>query len=359
MVYVNVAAQVFSDHLFPELPDLLPPATLLVVNDSRVIPARIEGQRISGARVELLYHRYLGDGVIEAVIGSNARLAVGEVLRLPGGWRAELLTEKSRDGSRVRLADDAGGAPVQAAVLTWLEQHGSVPLPPYIKRPVGMRVSASADAPTRVPTSDAERYQTVYAAAAGSVAAPTAGLHFTAAILDELRARGHTLRQVTLHVGLGTFAPVRVDDLAGHAMHSEEFTVPEGLPAELAAQRAAGAGVLAVGTTSLRVLHAVGTRVGASADALTRIPTETRAFIYPGHGTHAADLLLTNFHLPGSTLLALVYAFGGESLMHQVYAHAIANRYRFFSYGDCMLIDRRGAALTEDGTADERSHANE
>ena len=159
------------------------------------------------------------------------------------------------------------------------------------------------------------------------------------------------MRLITLHVGLGTFAPVRVDDLADHAMHGEEFTVPAGLADELAQARAAGRSALAVGTTSLRVLHTVGRTHACAAqehgvnaeqartEAQARLhPTVTRAFIYPGHGTHAADLLLTNFHLPGSTLLALVYAFGGEDLMRRVYAHAIANRYRFFSYGDCMFL---------------------
>jgi S-adenosylmethionine:tRNA ribosyltransferase-isomerase len=194
--------------------------------------------------------------------------------------------------------------------------------------------------------SDRERYQTVYARSSGSVAAPTAGLHFTEEMLNLLRQLGHPLREVTLHVGLGTFAPLRVDDLSQHTMHSEPFSLPSGLHAELIAWRTTGTPVCAVGTTSLRALHSVS---GAVVPAEQY--QETSAFIYPGQGTHAADLLLTNFHLPGSTLLALVYAFGGEKLMRSVYEHAIGQRYRFFSYGDCMLIDRRGASLTTDGTA--------
>jgi S-adenosylmethionine:tRNA ribosyltransferase-isomerase len=354
LIHVNVAEQRLTDCDFDFLPDLLPPHTLLVLNDSRVIPARVVGQRASGARVELLYHRYLGAGMIEAVIGSNARLPVGELLVLPGGWRGELLSEKSRDGSRVRLTDEQGRETGFEPTLSWLEAHGEVPLPPYIKRPAGARHSPP-------PAEDTARYQTVYAASAGSVAAPTAGLHFTGKMLTELQRRGHRLRYVTLHVGLGTFAPVRTADLAQHQMHREEFTLPDGLWAELEQQRKTANPVMAVGTTSLRALHSAGVQQSAAPpDGRAELPAKTllqdaTAFIYPGHGTHAADLLLTNFHLPGSTLLALVYAFGGEQLMRQVYTHAIASRYRFFSYGDCMLLDRRGAQLTSDGTVVEVS----
>lgn len=334
LLLVDVPTQSLADSAFARLPDYLPPATLIVLNDSRVVPARLLAQRASGGRVELLFTRALGAGRIEALLRSRATLPVGEVLMLPEGWQAELRSAVTLDGAVLQLRGPDTDAPGVPAIYAYLEAHGSPPLPPYIKRPGGTSPA------------DRERYQTVYAAAPGSSAAPTAGLHFTPGMLTALESAGHSLLRVTLHVGLGTFAPLRVDDLAQHEMHSEAFRISTDAAREYLAAIEAGRPILAVGTTSLRVLH---TLLGLSRDNPDFKPSlsapgecsgETRAFIYPGQGTDAATHLLTNFHLPRSTLLALVYAFGGEALLRHAYQHAIAQRYRFFSYGDCMLIGR-------------------
>jgi S-adenosylmethionine:tRNA ribosyltransferase-isomerase len=249
---------------------------------------------------------------------------------------------------------DAFGQPASfAALMSYLDEHGLPPTPPYLKREL------EAEGSDAQLGADRERYQTVYAQQDGSVAAPTAGLHFDREMLERLTRGGHELRQVTLHVGLGTFAPVRVADLAEHQMHAEAYSVKSELQRDYLNAKHAGSPVLAVGTTSLRVLHTqvngvqqdgaavrerqenAGRDARATDLSAAGISGMTEAFIYPGHGTDACDLLLTNFHLPRSTLLALVYAFGGEELLRKAYQHAIAERYRFYSYGDCMLIDRR------------------
>ena len=395
-----------TDRMFAELPELLPAGCLIVLNDSRVIPARLYGERAvsplgqGGGRVEVLFHRWLGEGVCEAVVGSGASQPAGEKVLLPAGWRCELLDPKCADSTRVRYLTPRGRPAELAELLGYLERYGLPPLPPYIKRgglapvlqaPVAadsrgargeisrggrpQRLPATQDDPqaatpaaTRdipvTPDADRQRYQTVYAQQPGSVAAPTAGLHFDEAMLARLRADGHEFAQVTLHVGLGTFAPLRVTDLRDHEMHEEAYSVtPRACEAYLRA-RETGRPVLAVGTTSLRVLHTLLGRAavpgrltggqpslaaeraaGRDARAPEALTGLTRAFIYPGQGTQACDLLLTNFHLPRSTLLALLYSFGGEELLKRAYAHAIAQRYRFFSYGDCMLIDRRLSGL--------------
>jgi len=337
LLHVRVAERRFDDMQFTDLPDLLPASTLIVVNDSRVIPARLYGSRraaaadVPGGQVEVLFMRYVGDGECEAVVGSNARLRRGEAISLPGGWQCTLLAPKSRDGTRVRYAAADGHAAALDELLAYLGHWGLPPLPPYIKRVTDEgQALASREA-------DRERYQTVYAATAGSAAAPTAGLHFDKPMLARLRAGGHRIEAVTLHVGLGTFGPIRTADLSDHEMHEEAYTVDETTAAAYEQAWSAGQPVLAVGTTSLRVLHTLRTSPGVPRIGMTR------AFIHPGHGTDACDLLLTNFHLPRSTLLALVYAFGGEEQMRSVYHHAVEQRYRFCSYGDCMLIDRRGA----------------
>lgn len=338
LLHVRVASGEVTDRRFNDLPELLPPKTLIVLNDSKVIPARVYGRRPvdnlgqGGGRVEVLFHRWLDSGECEAVIGSGSPLPAGAQIKLPGEWWCELLEAKHLDGIRVRYIRPDGSAADAGQLMSYLDLHGLPPLPPYIKRAEDARFRA-----------DRERYQTVYAADAGSVAAPTAGLHFNEAVLKQLAGNGHNLESVTLHVGLGTFAPVRVDDLAEHEMHEELFHMPQACTRAYQEQLAAGKSVLAIGTTSLRVLHTVAGKFRA-------IPRQihsgaTRAFIYPGHSTDACGLLLTNFHLPRSTLLALVYAFGGEELLRRAYAHAIKECYRFYSYGDCMLIDRR------DGTA--------
>ncbi|MCB1216102.1 tRNA preQ1(34) S-adenosylmethionine ribosyltransferase-isomerase QueA [bacterium] len=336
LMHVDVANGCFSDRSFSELPELLPANSLIVMNSSRVIPARIFGRRTSGGRVEILYHGSMGDGRFRVLMKSSASLTTGELLELPEGWSCKLMEPKQLDGSLVRISDAAGQPVDNPAMHAFLDRHGSMPLPPYIRRAAGDPASEGID--------DRERYQTVYADERGSVAAPTAGLHFDEAMLSQLSEAGHRIRYLTLHVGMGTFAPLRVEDLAEHSMHSEDFSLSEELLAEHARALAAGNPVLAVGTTSLRVLHTVVSEQLQAPAELDSLHGSTATFIYPGQPTVAADLLLTNFHLPRSTLLALVYSFGGEELMRRVYNHAVAESYRFFSYGDCMLIDRRNSA---------------
>ena len=324
MLHVDLQAGTWHDRMFNDLPELLPERTLIYLNDSQVIPARIHGKRITGGAVEILYLETLGNGVIRALVGSNAVLREGEQIVLKDQVTATLLDSKSLEGTRVLIQED--GEPLNdEEIEDVLAFQGELPLPPYIHR------DNSGEG-----LSDRQRYQTIYAARRGSVAAPTAGLHFTDEMLERLRKDGHATRMLTLHVGLGTFAPMRVDDLKDHEMHEEPYSVQPHIAQQYLEANTSGQPVLAVGTTSLRILHTL--RNGGAPNG------RTSAFIYPGHGTDAARLLLTNFHLPRSTLLALVYAFGGEELMRDVYAHAVRERYRFFSYGDCMLIDRGPAS---------------
>ncbi len=316
LLHVDAVAGTYTDRLFADLPQLMRPGDLMVFNDSRVIKARLHGEKASGGRVEVLIERVTGEHEVLAQLRVSHKPKPGSRLRLAGAFEAEVL---GREGEFFRLRFDP-----TLTVFEWLERHGEVPLPPYIDRP-------AEDA-------DAERYQTVYARAPGSVAAPTAGLHFDQAMLERLRAMGVAMARVTLHVGAGTFQPVRVEDVRAHRMHSEWYEVPPETAAAVAAARARGGRVLAVGTTSLRTLEAAalddgGVRPGSG---------ETDLFITPGYRFRVVDRLITNFHLPRSTLLMLVYAFGGVALMRQAYAHAVASRYRFFSYGDAMLIERQG-----------------
>lgn len=318
LLHVDAVAGTYADRLFAELPTLMRPGDLMVFNDSRVIKARLHGEKASGGRVEVLIERVTGEHEALAQLRVSHKPKPGSRLRLAGAFEAEVL---AREGEFFRLRFDPAHT-----VFDWLERYGEVPLPPYIDRP-------AEDA-------DAERYQTVYARAPGSVAAPTAGLHFDQAMLERLRALGVAMARVTLHVGAGTFQPVRVEDVRAHRMHSEWYEVPPETAAAVAAARARGGRVLAVGTTSLRTLEAAalddgGVRPGSG---------ETDLFITPGYRFRVVDRLITNFHLPRSTLLMLVYAFGGVALMRQAYAHAVASRYRFFSYGDAMLIERQGPA---------------
>ncbi|MBN2083189.1 tRNA preQ1(34) S-adenosylmethionine ribosyltransferase-isomerase QueA [bacterium] len=341
MIYVNVPEYRFEDLYFDELPYLLSPETLIVLNDSKVIPARILGKRPvneegqGGGRVEVLFHRYMGEGVSEAVVGSSASLAEEEVVLLPGGWTCELLEKKQLGTTKVCYLRPDGEVADLDELMSYLNQHGITPLPPYIARE-----EQDQDLTSRLAVKDRERYQTVYARHPGSVAAPTAGLHFDEPLLAKLSGQ-HMLRSVTLHVGLGTFAPIRAIDLAEHRMHTEAFSVYPDFAGEYFSRLKQGLPILAVGTTSLRVLHSLREGVHDVSQAEGPIHGITDAFIYPGRDTKAADMLLTNFHLPRSTLLALVYSFGGETLMRKVYEHAVEGDYRFFSYGDCMLIDRR------------------
>lgn len=301
-----------ADLDFHDLPRLLRPDDLLVMNDTRVIKARLFGRKDSGGKVELLVERVLD--ACEALVFIRASHAprAGSRIHLDAANAIEVVAKEGAF-TRVRFA---------RPVLDVLEDLGRLPLPPYI---------------THTPTAEDEvRYQTVYARTPGAVAAPTAGLHFDRAMLDALAARGVRIAQVTLHVGAGTFQPVRVETLAEHRMHAERYIVPQATVAAVAQARTHGGRVVAVGTTSLRALEAA-----AQTGTLRAGAGETDLFITPGYRFRVVDALITNFHLPRSTLLMLVSAFAGVDVIRAAYAHAIAARYRFFSYGDAMFLEQR------------------
>jgi S-adenosylmethionine:tRNA ribosyltransferase-isomerase len=303
LLHLDAARGTLEDRSFADLPSLMDQRDALVINDTRVIKARLLGRKSTGGRVELFVERILGQREALALSHSGHPLKAGHQLSVGDGVAVEVLGRED-DLVRVRFAE-----PVAAV----LERCGNVPLPPYI-----------AHAPDR---QDLERYQTVFAERPGAVAAPTAGLHFDEAILQRIRDRGATIARVTLHVGAGTFQPVRCENVADHRMHRERYEVPPATTAAIAGRR-----VLAAGTTSLRALESA---------ALSGEPAgETDLFIYPGFRFRIVDRLLTNFHLPKSSLLMLVAAFAGLDQVRRAYAHAIEQRYRFFSYGDAMLIER-------------------
>ena len=316
------------DRIFRELPALLAPGDLLVFNDTRVIKARLLGEKPTGGAVEALVERVLptGDEVLVHLRASKSPRA-GSSLRFgdaAGHFDAEVLGRAGPDDALFHLR-----FPSDPYAL--LERFGHVPLPPYI---------AHDDA-----AEDAERYQTVFAARPGAVAAPTASLHFDAAVLAALRERGIATAAVTLHVGAGTFQPVRSETLAEHRMHSERIEVGAATVAAIEATRAAGGRIVAAGTTTLRALEAAAqaSHTANSAQAVAALAPysgETDIFIVPGFEFRVVDLLITNFHLPKSTLLMLVSAFAGHAHILALYRHAIESRYRFFSYGDAMLLER-------------------
>ena len=311
---LRVSGTGLLDLSFGALPELLVPGDLLVFNDTRVVRSRIVGRKHSGGRVELMLERMVAPCEAWMQLRASHPPRIGAAIELPGGASA---TVCERDERFFRLRFD-----VPTTLADYLEQHGAVPLPPYIAR---------APEPA-----DAERYQTVYARHPGAVAAPTAGLHFDQALLAALRTRKIRFAYVTLHVGAGTFLPVETDDLSQHRMHSERFGIPRGTLAAIDETRSRGRAVVAVGTTSLRALEAA-----AAGDAVDEGgESETSLFITPGFRFRVVDRLLTNFHLPRSTLLMLVSAFAGYDAIRAAYAHAIAARYRFFSYGDAMLLER-------------------
>lgn len=295
-----------------DLPDLLRAGDLLVFNDTRVIPARLHGQKATGGRVEFLVERPLPGNEALVQLGVSKPPKPGSRIALDAGGSAEVL---GREGEFWRVRFDVDGP-----LVDWLEHAGQLPLPPYIRRAPG--------------EADAERYQTVFARESGAVAAPTAGLHFDEALLGALRERGVGMGHVTLHVGAGTFQPVRVDDLREHRMHSEWINVGAGLVEQVRRTRAAGGRVVAVGTTVVRALESA----TAGDGTLRPFAGETRLFILPGYRIRSVDALLTNFHLPESTLLMMVSAFAGQARVFAAYEHAIRERYRFFSYGDAMLL---------------------
>jgi S-adenosylmethionine:tRNA ribosyltransferase-isomerase len=306
------ATGTLHDRWFGELPMLLRPNDLLVMNDTRVIKARLFGQKESGGKVELLVERLLDEFDALAFIRASHAPKPGSCIHLVDDMAVEVLA----------VQDDLTQLRFPRPVLDVLEHLGQLPLPPYIEH---------------TPTADDEaRYQTVYANKPGAVAAPTAGLHFDDAMLEALRGRGVRMAQVTLHVGAGTFQPVRVDAIAEHKMHSERYTIPQATVDAIRDTRARGGRVVAVGTTSLRALEAA-----AQSGELHAGSNETNIFITPGYRFRVVDALITNFHLPKSTLLMLVSAFAGMATIRAAYAHAIRSRYRFFSYGDAMFLEKR------------------
>ena len=306
-------AEVLVDRNFADLPALIGPQDLLVFNDTRVIHARVHGSKASGGQIEVLIERAIGPHEALAQVRASKSPRSGSTLRLADAFDVEVL---GRVGEFYHLR-----FPAHENLFELLERHGKLPLPPYIQRAAG--------------DDDESRYQTVFARSPGSVAAPTAGLHFDEATLAQVRARGAQCAWLTLHVGAGTFQPVRVDNLDEHRMHSERYFIPPETVDAIARTRAAGGRVIAVGTTSLRALEAA-----AHNGALGAGEGETEIFILPGFKFQVADALLTNFHLPKSTLLMLVSAFAGREPIRRAYAHAIAARYRFFSYGDAMLLEK-------------------
>jgi S-adenosylmethionine:tRNA ribosyltransferase-isomerase len=304
------SGQVAHRH-FPDILELLEPGDLLVFNDTRVIPARLFGRKETGGQVEILMERLLGEHEMLAHVKASKTLRPGQPVILEDGSR---LTMREREGALFHLTSEAS-----EPLLLLLERIGHMPLPPYVDRP---------DEAT-----DRERYQTVYAPEAGAVAAPTAGLHFDGGLLDQLQESGIEQTFVTLHVGAGTFQPVRVDSIEDHVMHSEVVRVPQTAVDAVNAARARGGRVVAVGTTSVRSLEA------ASRDGvLAPFQGETDIFIHPGYRFRAVDALITNFHLPESTLIMLVSAFAGYQNTMNAYRVAVTERYRFFSYGDAMFI---------------------
>jgi len=314
LLHVDGRTGAFRDRLFRDLLELVAPGDVIVFNDTRVIKARLKGRKKTGGHVEVMVERILGPAEVLAQVGSNRPPRPGTTLVLADAVTATVLG-REREFFRLRFEDCTD-------VFALLERHGSVPLPLYITRP-----SVAADT---------ERYQTVYSRAPGAVAAPTAGLHFDAAILRQLQQRGANLAYITLHVGAGTFQPVRTQELSQHVMHSEWYEVPQASVEAINTAHERGGRVLAVGTTTLRALESA-----AATGALSAGLAETRLFILPGFRFRVVERLLTNFHLPRSTLLMLVSAFGGVDNIRRVYRHAIEQRYRFYSYGDAMLIERQ------------------
>jgi S-adenosylmethionine:tRNA ribosyltransferase-isomerase len=313
LMIVNRSLDTVREGRFTDLVDLIEPDDVLVVNRTRVLRARLLGQRASGAPAEILLLKPLGEGRYEAMVSPGGKLKPGRVVDIAPGFTVEILGVTDRRTRIVRLA-------TEQSLEDAIERYGHVPLPPYIAR---------ADL-----AQDAERYQTVYAREAGSVAAPTAGLHFTPELLDAIARRGVRRAEVLLHVGAGTFKPVEVEDPAAHVMHEEWYSVSPEAARTINESRHAGGKVWAVGTTTVRTLESV-----ALDDGTVRAGEgETSIFIRPPQHLRAIDRMITNFHLPRSTLLMLVASFAGYELTMRAYREAVAARFRFYSYGDAMVI---------------------
>ncbi len=305
------------DRQFKQLPELLHPGDLLIFNNTRVIPARLHGYKESGGAVEVMIERITDHNRATARVRASKSPRAGVTLKLAGGAVVALVEGRDGELFRLRFAGDM-------AVEQQLLHHGEIPLPPYIGR--------------RPEESDSERYQTVYSHLPGAVAAPTAGLHFDRQLLDRLAAEGVGSAYVTLHVGAGTFQPMRVEEIEHHKMHSEWYEVGQEVCDQIAATRARGGRVVAVGTTAVRSLESA-----AVTGSLEPVRGETSLFITPGYRFRVVDAMITNFHLPQSTLLMLVSAFAGTDRILDAYRHAVESRYRFFSYGDAMWLERTGS----------------
>ena len=316
LLFCDGASGELRDLTFAALPDLLAPADLLVVNDTRVLPARVHGMKSTGGAVEILLERLTGPQSFLAHARASKGFRPGQTIALPGG---ALATMRGRQDDLYAFDLDVPAGP-------FFEAYGETPLPPYIGRPAG--------------EADRERYQTVYAREPGAVAAPTAGLHFDDAIFGALASRGVGVARLTLHVGAGTFQPVRVDDIREHRMHAERVRVDAAVVAAVEATRRRGGRVVAVGTTVARSLESA-----ALGGRLAPFEGETELFIYPGFRFQVVDAMVTNFHLPESTLLMLVSAFAGREQVLAAYRHAVASHYRFFSYGDAMFVLPAASAL--------------
>jgi S-adenosylmethionine:tRNA ribosyltransferase-isomerase len=319
-----------EDHQFPHVLNLLQPNDVLVINDTKVLKARLEGQKASGGKIEVMLERILDDKRFTAMIRASKSPKPGSEVVLAGVATARVLAKHDMM-YELELLESSLSLP------DLLDAHGALPLPPYIEH------SANAQ--------DDERYQTVFAREPGAVAAPTAGLHFTEELLQQLQARGVKLLNLTLHVGAGTFLPVKTDNVEEHVMHSERYAISGNVVAALRKVKLNGGKVVAVGTTSLRALEAWATETGCNLNtseglnqaaqfAETGHAGDTQIFIKPGYPFKVVDRLITNFHLPKSTLLMLVSAFAGKSNIFKAYEHAIAQQYRFFSYGDAMWLER-------------------
>ena len=318
MLVLDAASGALEDRTVRDLPDYLVPGDLLVLNDTRVVAARVFGHKPSGGRVEILLERPLGGQEALAQLSASKPIRDGLELTTAGG----VVRVVRREGELWRIS-------LPQPVLEFFEQVGEVPLPPYIRRPAA--------------AADRERYQSIFAREPGAVAAPTASLHFDAALVAALEARGVQRTLVTLHVGAGTFQPLRGEELATYTLHAERAAVGAAACAAIAAARARRGRVVAVGTTVVRALESAALAAGAERPALTPWAGDTGLFITPGFAFRVCDALLTNFHLPESSLLMLVCAFAGQGAVLAAYAHAVRARYRFFSYGDAMLITRRAA----------------
>ncbi len=312
LLIVDAPHQGMADRTFADLPTLLRAGDLLVFNDTRVLPARLFGRKPSGGAVEIMLERITGSHTAVAMLGVSKKPREGSLVELDDGTPVRVL---GREGQFFELKFECT-EPLEKLLL----RVGHMPLPPYIARPDDSR--------------DSERYQTVYARRPGAVAAPTAGLHFDAALLDALRARGVDFDYITLHVGAGTFQPVRAERIEDHQMHREWLNVGAELVEKIHRARARGGRVIAVGTTVVRALEAARGEQGE----VEPFAGETRIFIFPGYRITSVDGLITNFHLPESTLLMLVSAFAGREFVLSAYQHAVEQRYRFYSYGDAMLV---------------------